>query len=305
MAAGRVWRIALEVPAPAVPVFERALGEVAEAVSWVEAAGGLWRLEAISGREPEPGRLSAVIALAAAGARVPEPRFTVAPLEQEDWLAAAAKALAPVRVGRFFIHGSEFTGRAPPRTVPLELDAGLAFGTGRHDSTKGCLLALDWLYKGRRFAKPLDMGCGSGILALAMAKVGAAPVLAADSDADALEVAAANARANGVTGLVRAVASDGFKAAAVRRAGPFDLVAANIQAEALVRLAPDLVGHLAPGGVALLSGLLAREQAAVRTAYRARGLHMLRRVALGDWITLVMEQERPRAGPVRPRPLPD
>jgi ribosomal protein L11 methyltransferase len=149
------------------------------------------------------------------------------------------------------------------------------------------------------------MGCGSGILALAMAKVGAAPVLAADSDADALEVAAANARANGVTGLVRAVASDGFKAAAVRRAGPFDLVAANIQAEALVRLAPDLVGHLAPGGVALLSGLLAREQAAVRTAYRARGLHMLRRVALGDWITLVMEQERPRAGPVRPRPLPD
>ena len=290
-----LWRIALAVPERAAPVFEAALGGFAASLAVMEGGGGVCVIEALADREPDRGRLAAALALAAASSDLPEPDFTVAPLADRDWLAESARSFAPLRVGRFFIHGAGLEGPPPASAIALELEAGLAFGTGRHESTKGCLLALEQLARARRFARPLDLGCGTGILAIAMAKLWAVPVTAADIDPLVFPVARGNARANGCAGLVRVVGGAGPHARGLRARGPFDLVVANILARPLVRLAPALAGALTPRGVAVLSGFLAADEAAVRAAYRAQRFALVRRLAIGDWRTLVLA--RGRAGP--------
>jgi ribosomal protein L11 methyltransferase len=176
--------------------------------------------------------------------------------------------------------------------VPIRLDAGLAFGSGEHASTRGCLLALDELARRRRFRRVLDMGCGSGILAIAAAKCWPARVLAVDNDPKAVVVAQENADQNGVAGQIRVRWSEGYRSPAVRSAGPYDLIFANILADPLCDMARDLARHLAPGGTAILSGLFDRQAARVIEAHRAVGLRLRRCLQLEIWTTLVFSARR-------------
>jgi ribosomal protein L11 methyltransferase len=281
-----------EAPPPArVAEAEAALAPLAIAVSSFEADGGLtWTIEALCEVPPDRRRLRAVLARAGLGSAP----VVVAPLPERDWVAEAQRSLPPLRAGRFFVHGSHFQGTLPARGIALRIDPGMAFGTGHHESTRGCLLTLDALARERRFASPLDLGCGSGILALAAARLWAVPVLAADNDARAVTVARANARLNGLARLVRVVRSDGYGAPALRRAAPFDLVTANILANPLIAMAPALARHLAPGGVAVLAGLLRRQERDVLAAHAAEGLTLLARRRLGQWSVLALAAPRRR-----------
>lgn len=285
-------RIALRVPAAAADVFAAALAEVAATVSGFEAAPGIVRVEALATDPPDPAALDLAIALAAAATGLAPPAISVDELADQDWAAASRAAFPPLRIGRYLIHASDDRDRLPPGVIGLALDAGLAFGSGRHGSTAGCLLALDAMRRRKPVRNALDVGCGSGILALAMARTWRAPVLGCDIDPDAAAVTGANAQANGLAPLVRAVVANGSRAPAIAAAAPFDLVTANILAVPLRRMAGEIAPVLAPGGRLVLSGFLGSEAAAVLSAYRVRGLRPVRRIAVDGWVTLILARAR-------------
>lgn len=287
------WNIGLVVPAEAVGTFEAALGQLSPALSCFELAdtgpsAGLWRIDAVTEAPPDRARLAALVAVAAAAAAIPEPAVTVERVVARDWIAETMAAFPPFDVGRFFVHGSHWHGTVPPGRLPLLVDAGSAFGTGEHHSTRGCLLALDLLARRRTFARPLDMGCGSGILAMAIARLWHVPVRAADVDLRAVQVTTENARCNGLGGFVGARMADGFSTGWVARAAPFDLVTANILARPLMRMAAPMARSLAPGAHVVLAGLLARQERMVLAAYRAQGLVLDRRLPMDAWVTLIL-----------------
>ncbi|MFM2129625.1 MAG: hypothetical protein RL477_1171, partial [Pseudomonadota bacterium] len=216
------------------------------------------------------------------------PRIAVEKVAEVDWLALNRAQFPPVAAGRFFIHGSHFEGRSPRGAVAIRIDAGPAFGSGTHETTKGCLMAIDEILAASRPCNALDVGCGSGILALAIAKAGGFPVTATDIDPVAAQTTAENAAANGLAGRVTAVSGEGVGGEVVRRGAPYDLVVANILAEPLIALAPEIAGLLAPGGHLVLSGLLTVQEPRVLAAYRAAGLTPGRTIVLGDWSTMVL-----------------
>jgi ribosomal protein L11 methyltransferase len=286
-----VVRIALRVPAAAADVLEAALAQVAASVSRFEdaAAAGVVRVEAVAAGEFDRGDLDLGLALAAAASGVPAPPVELEALAERDWAAASRAAFPPFRLGGFLVHPGDHVEPLPSGAIGLALDAGLAFGSGRHGSTAGCLLALNGL-RPHRFRKPLDVGCGSGILAIAMAKLWRVPVLACDIDPEAVAVTLSNARANGVGAQVRAVIADGCRARTIRAASPFDLVAANILARPLRQMAGDIAAVLAPAGRLVLSGFLAPEGAEVLAAYRVRGLRPVRRIVVDGWLTVILSR---------------
>jgi ribosomal protein L11 methyltransferase len=290
------WSLSLSVPAGALPVFEAALESLGGALVVSGPDRGAVPLSLYLGTRPERPAVTALLAAAAAAAGVAVPGFAIETLPAVDWVAESQKALPPIRAGRFFVHGSHVAAPPPGAVIPIRIDANAAFGTGRHETTRGCLLALARLAKGRRFRRPLDMGCGSGVLAIAMAKLWPAPVLAVDNDATSVAVARENAGLNGVAARLRAVAGEGYACAEVGRRAPFDLVAANILAEPLCAMADDLARHLAPGGVAVLSGLLRDQERAVRARHRAQGLALAGRIELGDWTTLLVTRRKSQRG---------
>ena len=216
--------------------------------------------------------------------------LSVERLGEEDWVARGLAELGPVAAGRFVVLGGHDLARAPKGRTIILVEAGQAFGTGHHATTSGCLVVLDRLTAGRRFANPLDLGTGSGVLAIALAKALRRPVLATDNDPVAVRVARQNARVNGVAPLVRAVRADGLRHLEVAARAPFDLIVANILAGPLIGMAPPLSGALARGGVLVLSGLLASQRARVASAYAARGLALRRAERFGEWMVLVLEQ---------------
>ncbi len=222
-------------------------------------------------------------ALAVAGA-------VIAPVPGVDWVRRSLEGLAPVAAGRFFLHGSHDRAARRCGGISLEIDAGTAFGTGHHGTTAGCLLALDGLLKRARPRRVMDLGCGTGVLAIAAARATGQPVLATDIDPEAVRVTLANARTNGVAHLVRGVAAPGLKHRAIAEAAPFDLILANILARPLVALAAGLSGILAPGGLLILSGLTTDQIRWVSAAYRNRGMRPLTTTAVGQWATLVFLQ---------------
>ncbi len=284
--------VRVSVPRRAAGAVVAALEDLADSVSCF-AADGSWTVEAICTRFVDRPALEARIAVAAASAGAPPPPVAVEPLSDVDWVEATRRGFPPFAVGRYFIHGSHFRGRVPGAHIGLVIDAGAAFGTGLHESTRGCLLALDALAaRGRRFRNALDLGCGSGILAIAVARTWDVPVIACDNDPRAVEVARANAAVNGVAHRVSIVRSDGYRAAAVRRSAPFDLIVANILARPLARMAADLERHLAAQGTAMLAGVLAGQEGEVLVAHRARGLTLTRRIAVDGWHTLVLGRRR-------------
>ena len=282
-----IWQATVAVPGLAVAAFEGALAEGALASSSFEIPGGTnWSVKTLFAEPVDRLNVEARLASAAASLGLPAPELTLVPLPDRNWVSASLRALPPVHAGRFFVHGAHDRGRAPGGAINLEVEAGRAFGNGRHETTYGCLLTLGHLAKTRRFRRPLDLGCGAGVLALAMARLWRVPVIASDIDPWAVAVAKANSRKNNLHPWVRPVLADGFAHPALCKLAPYDLIMANILARPLQRLAPAIAGHLAPGGRVVLSGLLAKQDAQVRSAYRGQGLSLVSRQRIGGWLTL-------------------
>jgi ribosomal protein L11 methyltransferase len=288
-----LWTVRVRVAGEAAAMTVEATLEPLEplALSSFEIENGrAWVTEALFGSRPARKAIDAAFR----GREAAD--IAIEPVPDKDWVAESQRALPAIRAGRFFVHGSHVTEPKPRGTRAIQIDAGLAFGTGRHETTRGCLLALQRLARERKFRRPLDLGTGSGILAIAMAKLWAVPVLASDNDAQATRVARENAALNGAGDMVRAVTGAGYAAPAVRDGGPYDLIVANILARPLVRLAPGLARHLAPKGVALLSGLLVEQEEMVLAAHRRQGLDLLWRLRLGDWSVLAVGRGRKKTG---------
>jgi ribosomal protein L11 methyltransferase len=239
----------------------------------------VWRIDAYPTTDQEAEQLQAT--LERSGLKV-----AVEVLADADWLAMALSGLPPVRAGRFFVYGAHDRGRVPSGSVALRIEAGAAFGTGHHGTTIGCLKAYDDLLKARRFKRVLDVGAGTGLLAIAAARTGSAIVRGTDIDPPSVRIARENAALNHAK--ARFFHASGLNDRRVRASGPYDLVFANILARPLISLAQDIRGALKPGGVVILSGLLRTQQRMVLAAYASRGFRLRRRLLRDAWAALVL-----------------
>jgi len=252
--------------------------------------GKAWQVEVYFGFEPDEEGLRELVAAAAGdeAARIVEFGIT----EKRDWVANALAGLAPVRAGRFLVHGAHDRARVGVSDIGVEIEAGLAFGTGHHGTTRGCLLHFDRLLKRRRPRNVLDVGCGAGVLAIAAAKVLRRKVWLGDIDPVAVDVANENAQLNGVAVHAKAIVSRGVEDRNLRSGGPFDVVFANILAKPLRLLAPSLAAVMAPDGDAIVSGLLYADVPGVLAAWRAQGLYLVERIDLEGWASLRLKWSR-------------
>jgi ribosomal protein L11 methyltransferase len=218
-------------------------------------------------------------------------QFPDSPIEREvipdvDWIAKSLEGLKPVRAGRFIVHGSHDRDKIRANDIAIEIDAGQAFGTGHHGTTAGCLEVIDKVLRARPVRNALDLGTGSGVLAIAVRKVRKIPVLATDIDPVAVRVARENVRRNGIAAGVRVETAPGFHSQAFREEGPFDLIIANILARPLMKMAPELEHHLTPGGSVILSGILAEQRWKVLAAYKGAGMRHLSTIWRNGWVTM-------------------
>jgi ribosomal protein L11 methyltransferase len=243
---------------------------------------GVWRIDAFPTSDEEADRFEAVLD-EAGGLKVAREV-----LADADWLAMALSGLPPVKAGRFFIYGLHDRGRTPASTVNLRIEAGAAFGTGHHATTVGCLLAYDRLIRARRFPKVLDVGAGTGVLAIAAARTGSDLAIGADIDRVSVRISRENAAVNRVR--ARFVHASGVNHPLISRHAPYDLVFANILARPLISLAQDIRGALKPGGIAILSGLLRGQERAVKAAYLSRGFRVRFAMRRDAWVALALER---------------
>ncbi len=265
--------------------------EPAEAASTVfetndpwPGGGKAWLMEAYFGWEPDESAIRALIAVASDEATALAATFGLT--EKRDWVANSLAGLKPVRAGRFLVHGAHDRSLVRANDVAIEIEAGLAFGTGHHGTTRGCLLHFDRLLKRRRPKRVLDVGCGAGVLAIAAAKALRRKVWLGDIDSVAVAVANANARLNVVGAFCRAVVSRGVESERLREGSPYDLVFANILAKPLRLLAPSLAGVISADGEAIVSGLLLADVAGVLASWRAQGFDLAERIELEGWASL-------------------
>lgn len=293
------WKYELTVCQPAALAFAEALAPLSDAVSLLDIiSANTWRVVAYSVSKPDEAALATTVARIALTAGVPPPASVLERLPSVDWLAENIRSFSPFRVGRFFIHDSQHRWPVPPGAVGIEIDAATAFGTGLHPSTRGCLMALDRLARGRGWRRGaiLDLGCGSGILGIAAAKCLRVAVLAADIDQEAVRVTRYNARRNGAWGSVRAVRSDSMHAGIIAARGPYALVLVNILARTQVHMAPALARHLAPDATLVLSGLLEAHESYVLAVYAQFGLVLTSRTRDAGWSTLTLRRTAYRSG---------
>ncbi len=246
--------------------------------------GKAWLVEAYFGGEPDEAAVRDLIAVASDEATALAAAFGLT--EKRDWVANSLAGLKPVRAGRFLVHGAHDRSRVKTNDVAIEIEAGLAFGTGHHGTTRGCLLHFDRLLNRRRPKRVLDVGCGAGVLAIAAAKVLRRKVWLGDIDPVAVAVANGNAKLNGVGTLAHAIVSRGVENAALREAAPYDLVFANILAKPLRLLAPSLAAVMSADGEAIVSGLLLADVPGVLASWRAQGFHLAERIDLEGWASL-------------------
>jgi ribosomal protein L11 methyltransferase len=249
--------------------------------------GPVWTVTAYFGTAPVEEAIRDLIAVVDANAA---DQASFSTLTGQDWVAASLDGLQPVVAGRFVVHGSHDRGQVPANAIGLEIEAALAFGTGHHGTTRGCLLALDQVLKRRRPGYVLDVGTGTGVLALAAARAIRRPVLASDVDPVSVAATRGNARLNRGGPLLMTVVAKGVDAAVFRQGAPYDLVFANILLAPLRALARPLSALIAPGGTAILSGLLDSHAHAAMNAWRAQGLVLERRIRIDGWTTLVMRR---------------
>ncbi|WP_046022197.1 50S ribosomal protein L11 methyltransferase [Magnetospira sp. QH-2] len=283
-----LWHLELAVPQAQAGPFT----ELFEAVCDTVLVQGLdedpiWTVQGWVTGAPDQAAVTATVALTANGLGIEQPDLIIAPQEQRDWVAENLASFHPITAGRFHVHCSHHKDSVPPNCLPLQVDASVAFGTGQHASTRGCLIALDRM--GRKPPRRvLDMGCGSGILAMAAARLWNVSVLAADIDPRSVAVTNLNADLNDLRTRITALLSEGYRHPMVSGRGPYDLILANILARPLMGMAGDLARVLRPGGRVVLAGFLKQDSNRVLAAHRARGLHLIDRVPVDDWETLVL-----------------
>lgn len=284
------WKIHFTIPAAAAGTAEEAFNDIALSVSGFETdeANHIWTFDILCEEKPDMDDIGRRLMLIATLHNVALPEVKLEQVLQQDWLAAVARDFPPLSIGRFYVHGSHVTDIPPAGSMAIEVEAGAAFGSGEHGTTSGCLRALEMLARKRHFDRILDMGCGSGILAIAAAQLWRSQVLAVDIDPVAVRVTQENIAINRVQAHVAAAVSDGYASVQLKRAGTFDLIVSNILARPLVAFAPSLAASLAPGGYAVLSGLLVSQETMVLAAHRAQGLRLARRYRSGEWSALVL-----------------
>jgi ribosomal protein L11 methyltransferase len=282
--------VAVSVTEDALEAYEAALENACETVGFFRNHDtGIWRVEGVKQVGVNEAELAASLAVAAIMTGE-SPKLERSLTEADGWLVRTYAAFPEQLIGHYFaVRGTHLTGPRTPNRITLTLDAGLAFGTGEHGSTRGCLMALETVAR-RRPRRILDMGTGSAILAMAAARLLNRPVLATDIEPRAVRVAAENAELNRVAHLVTVRLADGWRDPFVRAHGAYDLVFANILARPLCLMARPLALNLAPGGTAILAGLLANQARWVLSAHRAQGLRLERMLAQGPWTTIVVRK---------------
>jgi ribosomal protein L11 methyltransferase len=262
-----------------------------------EAGDGRWTVSLDFREAPNQTAVRALVALAA-GAAIAN-ALVFERIGAKDWVQASLQGLSPVRAGRFIVHGAHDRQHVPPNRIGIEIEAALAFGTGHHGTTRGCLMGLDRLAKrgrnGGRNPGVLDLGTGSGVLAIAAAQALRWPVVASDNDVLAVRAARANARLNRAGAAVAVIRADGFNARLIRARAPFRLIFANILLAPLKRMATPMARLIGPNGCVILSGLLTAQANAALAVYRAQGLVLAHRIHLDGWVTLVLRRPVLRA----------
>lgn len=291
-----LWAASFSAPPDAAEILSPALEEGALSLATVAPPRtGRAEVEAIYGHEPDAADLNARLAILASIAGIKPPKLTVRALPKLDWLKKVSEDFPPLVIGRWVVFGAQHKAAAARHhKIPLQIDATSAFGTGEHPTTRGCLLMLDWWLKNetlqaRRaiaFRNMADIGCGSGILAMAYCTATHGRAFGVDLDADSVRIARDNIRANGLRAQMRAELGNGYRAATLRANSPYDLIMANIFAGPLCKLAYDLKKNLRHGGTAILSGLLTHQANRVISAHRMQGLALLRHIRLGEWSVL-------------------
>ena len=258
------------------------------AIAAFEGPDGRWDISVHFAEAPDQTSIRELVGIAAGDEAAGKITFDT--VEAKDWVKATLEELVPVRAGRFIVHGQHDRARVAPNKLGVEIEAALAFGTGHHGTTRGCLMLLDHVLKGRVPQRVLDLGTGTGVLAIAAAMARHARVLASDIDPLSVRVARDNARLNEVGNLVESIRATGFSAPQFAARGPFDLVLANILANPLRELATPMSRHLAPSALVILSGLLPHQARGVIAAYRARGLVLVRHIQIEGWSSLLMQR---------------
>lgn len=280
------------VPERAREAYEAALTEVLPpeaAIASIELREGIdWRLEAFVEAQPDQALLSRVVAIVARAFGVAAPKIVLSQIDDQDWVAENQRSFLPFTVGRYFIYPSFHQTTVPRDKIGILIDPGMAFGTGTHATTQGCLMAIDEIARNETIGRAIDVGCGSGILAIALAHAARRRVTACDNDPIAVRVTEENAKINGVANRIIALRAEGLDHVEIARCAPFQVIVANILAQPLIDLAPALSRGLKPGGHLILSGLLAKQEIMVADAYRAEGISLAKRIEGGDWVTLMM-----------------
>jgi ribosomal protein L11 methyltransferase len=270
-----------------VDLLNESLDDDQAAVAAFERPDGRWHVSLHFAEAPDEASIRELVSLAAGGIAQ---HITFDIVEAKDWVAASLEDLVPVPAGRFIVHGAHDRARVAANKLGIEIEAALAFGTGHHGTTRGCLLLLGEVLRSRQPERVLDLGTGTGVLAIAAAKALRGHVLASDIDPVSVHVARDNARLNGVGNLVQAVCATGFSAPHFALRGPFDLVLANILANPLRQMATPMAAHLAPSAFVILSGLLPHQARSVIASYRARGVILRRQLLIDGWSSLLLQR---------------
>lgn len=287
-----LWLTEIIIPKIHADAFMDGFEDFVDSMSCFEdESDDIWKVMLYNQEKPEEAKLKAQVEALAVMCGIETPEFTTSILEQTDWVAKSQEDFKPVATNKFFIHPSWKRDEKPSDLESIEIDPQQAFGTGGHETTKGCVLAIEKLSNEHKFANILDMGCGSGILAIAAAKLqNGAFIMAADNDDKCIEISKKNFTINNISNENKIILSDGYNSEPVKNKAPYDLIIANILAAPLIELAPDAETNLAKGGLLILAGLLKTQAAGVIKAHEKTGLKLIEQNDYNDWSVLLLEK---------------
>jgi len=290
----KLWALRAKAPPAIASILAEALSDDTVAISLLcPPRKPMAHIEWLYDHLPNMASLNAKLSVLAMLHNMKPPSLHLHEIPPTDWLQQVSENFPPITLGPWTIHGIQHRHKVPHRGRALEIDASSAFGTGEHPTTRGCLLRLhDLLKRQKKLRSLLDMGCGSGILAMAFTKATHQKAVAIDLDLLAVQIARLNCRANGLQRNITVAQSRGYRSRLVKKRAPYDLIMSNIFAVPLAHMAKDLKCHLRPGGFAILAGLLTSQTNKVLNAHRAQGVYLVKRIVLGEWSILVLHHTK-------------